>query len=330
MKRLTTLLSLTCLLSIGLSACGTNLPPAQLPPATDIPAPGQPQQPNQPEPAQPNASLGLKLEGIGECEMGTQLRYELLDSGLLRYAEGESIKSRQLSASELQGLKDTVAEANLAALFAKSERVPDDAPQTMECRTVDMLSLYQKGPAQSFDRNGRQFYHSDAYRAAFQKITDHLERLSQGGTEAPPAADAARYGLPLQVKLEGECGLPDFTRYSIDADGNFSWTEEEWPTLLEGNPPVQSRQLSASEQAGLIDLLNSQQLLAAAAASAPVPEDAPQTKECRTVTVYELQANGQNQGFEGEGTRKFQHSEALLQQLEALQNQLRALSNTPS
>ncbi|MBF2051895.1 MAG: hypothetical protein IGS03_00345 [Candidatus Sericytochromatia bacterium] len=92
---------------------------------------------------------------------------------------------------------------------------------------------------------------------------------------------------------------------------------------------MQSRQLSASEQTDLIDLLNSQQLLAAAAASEPVPEDAPQTKECRTVTVYELQTNDRSQTFEGEGTRKFRHSEALLQQLEALQSQLRALSNTP-
>ena len=48
MKRLTALLSLTCLLSLSLSACGGNLPPAQLPPATDIPAPGTPQEPGQP------------------------------------------------------------------------------------------------------------------------------------------------------------------------------------------------------------------------------------------------------------------------------------------
>lgn len=318
MKRLTPFLTFSCLFSLAFSACGSV--PAQLPPASASPAPIAS--------SAPAASWELKLEGIGECGMEPHLRYAVSTAGLLRYAEGEEIKSRQLSESELAALKATVAEANLGTLFAHSERVPEDAPQTMECRIVDTLTLSQKGPAETFDRNGRQYHHSDAYRAAFQKVIEHLERLSQSATETSPVADAARYGLALKVKLVSECELPGFTRYSVSPDGELTWTEEEWPTLTEdASPPTQRRQLTATEQAELIGFLDQAQLLATAENSEPVPADAPQTRECRTVTVYELEANGKTQSFEGESTRKFRHNSALLEQLEALQNKLRELSS---
>jgi len=150
---------------------------------------------------------------------------------------------------------------------------------------------------------------------------------SPEATTTPPEADVSSYGLPLQVKLEGECGLPGFTRYSVSTDGQFTWTEETWPTLTTGgNPPVQSRLLSATEQYEVTNFLNFKQLLAASQQSESIPADDPQTKECRTVTVYTLQAAGQNQSFEGQDTRKFRHSKALLAQLEALQNLLKRLS----
>jgi len=274
-----------------------------------------------PAQTQPPASLPLKVEGVGECDMGNQMQYEVSASGAFSYTdEAGQQQSRQLSQSEQESLQQVLQATGLPQHFMDSEAIPADAPQTEECRTVQQMSLQVGNQMQTFDLNGRSHRHTEAYRQAFQQILAQLAQLKQ------PAAGKQSYGLPLQVALDGECGLPDFVRYQLDADGTLTWAEADWPTLTAGNPPTQSRQLSAAEQAEVENFLNAQQLLAASQQSEAIPADAPQTKECRTVTVYTLQVAGQNQSFEGQGTRKFRHSAELLAQLEALQNLLQRLS----
>ena len=76
----------------------------------------------------------------------------------------------------------------------------------------------------------------------------------------------------------------------------------------------------------LIQKLQDLQILNDALASKPVPADAPQTKECRTVTVYDFNANGKDQSIEAQGTRKFEHSKELLTKFAELQKLLYELS----
>ncbi|MGV3524923.1 MAG: hypothetical protein ACO1RX_11900 [Candidatus Sericytochromatia bacterium] len=281
--------------------------------------------------AAPAASyaLPLKVQAEGECGLPSYTRYEVLADGTFRYTLPQAdltenaappTQSRSLSAAEKQALEQLLASADLAAKAAADTPVPDDAPQTMECRTVSIVSLEVSGQTRSFDANSRKLQHSEAYRQAMQQLLEKLETL----TTAPPSTEL--YTLPLKVSLVGECGLPSFTRYEVTADGRFTWTREDWPTLVAGNPPIESRQLSTTERNRILAAVKALDPLTQASHSEAVPADAPQTKECRTVTLYHFTSKGQSTSFEGEGTRKFRHSQALLDGLSDLQKLLFELS----
>lgn len=274
-------------------------------------------------------ALPLKVQAEGECGLPSYTRYEVLADGTFRYTlpqaditenTAPATQSRSLSAAEKQELQQLLNTADLAAKAQADTPVPDDAPQTMECRTVSIVSLEVAGQTRSFDANSRKLQHSDAYRQAMQQVLDKLEALT-----ATPASTEV-YTLPLKVTLNGECGLPNFTRYEVTADGRFTWTREDWPTLVAGNPPTESRQLSTTERNRIVAAVKALDPLTQASHSEAVPADAPQTKECRTVTAYHFTSKGQTTSFEGEGTRKFRHSQALLDGLADLQKLLFELS----
>jgi len=274
--------------------------------------------------------LPLKLEAQGECEMGTQLRYEVSRDGRFSYlpdaesAGGNSnqVQVRHLSNQDLLALNDLLQSLNLSQLRASSVPVPEDAPQTMECRTIQNLSLNVSGQTQVFDRNGRKFSHSQAYLKAFDQLIDHLNTLQKKyaylGRET--------YALPLRVLVEGECGLESYPRFALSADGHFSWAIENAQTLVAGPPPQASKQLSPAEIASVTAFINQKDLLKLALESEPIPPDAPQTKECRSIEKIELSIDGQTHTLEGKGSRNYHHSEVFLTALKELSELLSRLS----
>ncbi|PKL75645.1 MAG: hypothetical protein CVV27_14270 [Candidatus Melainabacteria bacterium HGW-Melainabacteria-1] len=287
-------------------------------------------------PTFPRYGLPLQVTAEMECGMGTYTRFEVSESGSFRYAKTmpdfsemplvpPAMAERKLSDQEFQGLLQVLDEADLSARAVGDVTVPDDAPQTLECRTIEAMQLRVGGQAHSFDRNGRKLQHTEAYRQAFDKIVSYLQTLQL----APDQGVQNAYALPLKVRLDGECGLPDYTRFEIKANGEFSWTREDLPTFAPGNPPTENRLLTVAEQTQVRDKLNQLDLLNAAKASEVVPADAPQTKECRTVTVYDLNQDGGSHSLEGEGTRKFRHSQVLLANMAELQKLLYQLSGQP-
>ena len=275
-------------------------------------------------------SLPLKLDVKAVCQMGDYTRYEITAEGRFRYAEAmpeldqaaPAFKERKLSELEQKGLLDLLTQLDLARKAVEDVPIPVDAPQTAECRSVNFLSLQVNGESRSFDQNGRTASHSQAYRDAFESLIQRLHTLQES---AQPDVQFS-YALPLKVRLDGECGLPDYTRFNLSTEGDFTWTREDWPTLAAGNPPTQNRRLSQDEIAQVVTKLNELKLLEGLEASEPVPADAPQTKECRTVTVYDLTFDGTSRSLEGEGTRKYRHSKELLAKLAELQTFLYELS----
>lgn len=293
----------------------------------------------QPSPQDPIAKyryeLPLTLKAEGECGLPNYTRYEILADGTFRYAKespdpmqqnAPALTERKLTDTERSALNTLLADVDLAAKAEADTAVPDGAPTTMECRTVNVLNLNVNGQSRSFDQNGRKLNHSEAYRTAYTRLLDQLQSLQQALQTPPTTGVQYTYALALKVRLDGECGLPDYTRFEIASSGNFIWTREDWPTLVAGNPPTQSRQLTAAEQAQVVTRLNEIDLLEQAALSEVLPADGPQTKECRTVTVYDLTADNAGKSFEGEGTRKFRHSKELLAKLAGLQKLLYELS----
>ncbi|MGE3728032.1 MAG: hypothetical protein AB7I41_20925 [Candidatus Sericytochromatia bacterium] len=278
-------------------------------------------------------ALPLKVTGNGECDMGEQLLYEVLPGGLFRFQAGSEaavppqgtttgLQTRQLTAAEVNELHSLLAELNIETLRAASKPVPEDAPQTLECRTIKNFSWMVQNQAKTYDLNGRKFVHSEAYRNALNKLDSHLKVLA----ERHQNTGKQLYTLPLKVNVEGECGLDSYTRYELKANGMFTWALENAQTLVAGPPPVQSRTLSNGEIESVQKWLNSSALQGLFLQLEAIPADAPQTKECRSVEKLEVTVNGQNYLLEGRGTRKYRISDAYSKALGELQSLLERLA----
>jgi hypothetical protein len=280
-----------------------------------------------------NTALPLKVTGNGECDMGEQVLYEVLPAGLFRFLADPNapvapggpqtgLQTRQLTSQELGELANLIAELNLEKLRAESKPVPDDAPQTLECRTLKNFSLMVQNQAKTYDLNGRKFVHTEAYRNALMKLDSHLKGLA----DRHQNVGKQLYTLPLKVTVEGECGQESYTRYELKTNGSFTWALENAQTLVAGPPPVQSRTLSNGEIESVQKLLNSTALQGLFLQLEAIPADAPQTKECRSVEKLEVTVNGQNFLLEGRGTRKYRISEAYSKALGELQSLLERLA----
>lgn len=286
-----------------------------------------------PPPMEYRYALPVKIEAQQECGGEQYLKYELTPEGRFRYLMAEADFSDpalaysraygeyQLDDAQRAKFQTLIEEVNLAYLFTDAKPVPDGSPMTMECRTVNTMMLQVNGTARRFDENGRAYIHSERYREGFRRIENHLESLRQF---SPPVTDK-EYTLPLKVTVFGECGLPKSNRFEIDRNGLFTWALEDAQTFAAGNPPMQSRYLSQDERANLLAFLNRTELIARFQRAQPVPADAPQTDDCRSIMQYSLTADGVTQTYEGEGTRKWVLSDYLRSDLDALQTILNDL-----
>lgn len=137
---------------------------------------------NTPIPTEPEYAFPpLKLEAEGECGMGVRTVYEI--EGLNQFtaydADGNKTVDRMLSEAEQTALRTALEQADLNTRLEDSEVVPEDAPQTRECRTVDKLTLPVYGVPKTFDRNGRDYNHTEAYREGFADIQAVLEGFAE-------------------------------------------------------------------------------------------------------------------------------------------------------
>jgi hypothetical protein len=195
MQRLMSLSLLLCL-SLPLMACGGNFPavnpqPSASPSAQPSAKPtAKPSAAPSTEPSIPASqakySLPLTLKSEGECDMPNVTSYQVTPEGKMTYLDdvalakpGEPLPTvtRQLTEKELMDLIVLIENLDFVALKAKSQAVPDDAPQTMECRSVEILEIQHAGEKAAYDRNSRKLRHSEAYLAAFEQVKERLSAL---------------------------------------------------------------------------------------------------------------------------------------------------------
>jgi hypothetical protein len=195
MQRLMSLSLLFCL-SLPLMACGGNFP-AVNPQPSGSPSAKPTAKPTAQPSALPSAapgisdsqakySLPLTLKSEGECDMPNVTAYQISPEGKMTYLDdlalvqpGEPMPTvtRQLTDKELIDLIVLIENLDFVALKAQSQPVPDDAPQTMECRSVEILEIQHAGEKAAYDRNSRKLRHSEAYLAAFEQVKERLSAL---------------------------------------------------------------------------------------------------------------------------------------------------------
>lgn len=314
------LLSASLALAMGLAGCGAG-------PAAPGTGPSSNPSASAPQGAY-SYTLPLKVTAAPECGEAEQLIYEVQSNGTFRAYPGDynpfggeapaSLQERTLSASELQGIKDLMTQADIAQKFEASTPVPEDGPQTMECRTVKIYTLQVNNQEKAYDANGRKFSHTQAYRDALGQIEARLEALAAGSTPVPSAsagAEAPHYGLALRLFQQPECEGTGETQveYEVTAAGD-----------LIGNG--KNRPLARQEIQELDVLLKDLDLVTQYQAQEKVSDDAPQTADCRLIEKLTLDVDGVNQTIEGRRTREVVPSQAYLDAIEQLRAKLKELS----
>ncbi len=320
------LLLTTCLM---LGAC--NLPPAPLPnPSATPSASAEPS-------AQPTANatqygFPLKISLAPECqETGSSTQYEVLADGTFRYPTAPEapnlflepgnlpLSTTQLTAAQLASLKATLAAQDIATAYASTTPVPDDAPQTLECRTVSVLELAVNGKAESYALNGRTRVTNEDYRNRWQAIRTQLESFAAPVRDNTPIPTEPEYAFPpLKLEVEGECDMGTRTVYEIEGLNQFTAYDAE------GNKTVE-RMLTEAEQTELRQALEQADLNTRLEDSEAVPEDAPQTRECRMVDKLTLPVYGVPKTFDRNG-RDYNHTEAYREGFVAIQTVLESFT----
>ena len=278
------------------------------------------------DPTQPSAytyALPLKVVGEGECEMGAHTHYEITADGKFSVSPPgtDGISTRTLSETERRQLLAALARIDIAKAAEADIPVPADAPQTEECRTVSKYTLQVNGQARTFDANGRTLIHSEAYRQGLRELQQLLEELSRGSLAAPGSGE---YGLPLTIQAEGECGMPTYARYQLNSEG-YLQQQTHSGFGESGAVSMTGKQLTAEQRQGVLALITELKLADLAKQLHPVPADAPQTADCRTVEAVQVRVGGEMQALPGRGTRKFQLTAAYRSALEQLVNHLEKL-----
>jgi hypothetical protein len=128
-------------------------------------------------------SLPLKITLNNECTTPVPNRtiYEVKADGTFTYIKSENdlsdVASRKLTSDEINSLKELLKEVDIAKLAEGDKAVEPGAPQTLECRTIENYALMVNSVEKTFDRNGRQLVHTQAYLDGLAKIKSKLEAL---------------------------------------------------------------------------------------------------------------------------------------------------------
>jgi hypothetical protein len=228
----------------------------------------------------------------------------------------EKTVSRKLSASEITSLKDLLKDLNLANLAEQDTVVPPGAPQTTECRLIENFSMSVNGKERTFDRNGRQLIHTQAYLDALTKLKTRLEELKN------PSEVKYVYNLPLKITLNNECTTPVPNRviYEVKADGTYTYIKSENDLSQTG-----TRKLTDLETSDLKLLLKDVDIAQLAEADQPVDPNSPQTLECRSIENYSMLVNGTEKTFDKNG-RLLVHTQAYLDGLARIKTRLEELA----
>jgi len=301
------------------------------------------------EPEMPTVySLPLKVSVDGECDLGNQVLYEISpDGNFAIVSEDKASKPivKKLSRTQLNILLGLLKDLNLNQLAKKDQRIPADAPQTDECRSVKSFILDVNGKQQSFSLNDRKSTHSDEYKKALKKIEELLELLKNDKplkefaeyanspnkpTEQPESSNKKAfdlkysYGIPIKISLLNECARMAFpSRYlnEISATGVLSYFGPD--------DRIVEKKLTDFELRDLQNLMFDLNIALLAEKDQPVPPGTPQTEECRNIKEVTMQVNGEERVFLL-NDRMTIHSDAYKQALEKLEAKLISLREQSS
>lgn len=129
-------------------------------------------------------SIPLKISTNNECSGAISERtlYEINSDRTFNYIVSENdlskTSSRKLTESEFNQLKETLRTADISTLSESDVKVDPNSPQTKECRTIENYQLLVNGSSKTYDKNGRQYTHTQSYLNALMTIKEKLVELA--------------------------------------------------------------------------------------------------------------------------------------------------------
>lgn len=130
--------------------------------------------------------LPLKLTAKDECGGNSKTLYEIKD-GIFTYNLNEEVfggtelsndlQTRKLTDEEINVVKKLLDEVSIASLAEKDLQLPTDGPQTLECRSIEGLTIMVNGQEKFFQKNERAVKHTQEYIDGLTKIKQVLSDL---------------------------------------------------------------------------------------------------------------------------------------------------------
>jgi hypothetical protein len=161
-------------------------------------------------------SLPLKVSGKFECDSNatSKVFYELKDKSFsynlnletLGEKLNNDIQTKSLSDDELKNLNNLITSSDLAMLAEKDEKIPEDSPQTEECRTIEGITLLVNNKETTFYRNDRLLRHTKEYSEAYSKLVQKLQDMKEANLKSFDLAKdfEAKIGETFRLKDDSD------------------------------------------------------------------------------------------------------------------------------
>lgn len=166
--------------------------------------------------------LPVKFTLRTECEpKATKIEYELVGNtfsyNLNTNTYGPNpddisrndIKTVTLTQSQIDELKKLVQDADLAKLAKDDQKVPPGTPQTMECRTIGAVTINVNNKDTLFERNDREYIHTEAYRNAYDKLKQGFDQFKEKIVSGTSTSKNVEINKEFDLKISESAFIKD-------------------------------------------------------------------------------------------------------------------------
>lgn len=256
--------------------------------------------------------LPIELNTFHECEDKTEKVYKIDKELNFEYFENEKSNKFKISDNDKKILMDLLLKNDLYELNKKSEKIPENAPQTEECRSISQLNLILENKNNLFELNDRKLYHTKEYNEAFNNIKNKLDEIRKNNSNS---VSSNTYSLPIIYKEEMELN-GKMHEIKIDKDYNLE--------VFNIDQKTKKTKINKEDIDIIIKKLQEQNIDKLFEKSEKVPDDAPQTKELRTIMSLTLNFNNSEKFYDRNG-RKYIHTEEYINAFDNIVKEIKSI-----
>jgi NACalpha-BTF3-like transcription factor len=123
-------------------------------------------------------SYSLPIVYKEELELNGKIYEIKIDKDyILEVFNGRETIKNKIKEDDVKVIIQKLNKENINKLFEKSEKIPDNVPQTKELRTIMTLNLNFNNNQKVYDRNSRSYIHTKEYINSFDSIVKEIKSI---------------------------------------------------------------------------------------------------------------------------------------------------------